>query len=241
MSIEELAREATRQYRTTQEMVTGALRKGILSGALEGGQALRQRDLAKEFGVSRIPVREALRQLEGEGLVIFSPYRGATVSDLSYEEVGEICKIKRALETLALREAVPNYGEEDLHLAGEILDQADSEERGAEYAELSRRFHAALYAPAGLPRLLTVLQPLDVTFDRYVRLYLEVMHTKERAQEEHRRILNFCEERDVEGAVRALDDHITGTVDRIQAYLEKERAQSPPALSRQRGGENRSA
>lgn len=219
-------------------MVTGALRKGILSGALEGGRPLRQRDIAKEFGVSRIPVREALRQLEGEGLVVFSPYRGATVSDLSYEEVAEVCKIKRALETLALREAVPNYTEEDLRLAGEILDQADTEERGAEYAELSRRFHAALYAPAGLPRLLTVLQPVDVTFDRYVRLYLEVMHTKVQAQEEHRRILSFCERGNAEAAVTALDDHITSTVGRIQAYLENERSESTLTRSRRRGGEN---
>ena len=240
MNIKGLAAEATRQYKTTQEMITGALRKGILSGVLESGQPLRQRDLAKEFGVSRIPVREALRQLEGEGLVTFSPYRGATVSDLSYEEVAEVCEIKRALETMALRAAVPNQTEEDLRLAEELLDQADSEERGAEYAELSRRFHSTLYAPAELPRLLTVLQPLDVTFDRYVRIYLEVMHTKEQAQKEHRLILASCRNGDTEASVRALDDHITSTVKRIQTYLEKERAKSP-LVYRHLDGDNTSA
>lgn len=237
--MEDLAREASRQYRTTHEMVTGALRKGILSGTLEGGRPLRQRDIAREFGVSRIPVREALRQLEGEGLVTFSPYRGATVSALSFEEVAEICKIKRALETLALREAVPRFTEEDLRQAEEILDQADVEERGAEYAELSRRFHSTLYAPAGLPRLMTVLQPLDVTFDRYVRIYLEIMHTKGPAQEEHRRILKFCAKGDADAAVRTLEDHITNTVERIQAYLEKERLEPP--RSQGHSGRDRSA
>jgi DNA-binding GntR family transcriptional regulator len=151
------------------------------------------REIAKEFGVSSIPVREALRRLEGEGLVTFNAYRGATVSELSYEEVSEICEIKLALEPLALRLAMPNYTEYDLPLAEEILDQADSAETGADYAELSRRFHSVLYAPAGRPRLLAILQPLDSTFDRYVRMYLEVMHTKAQAQEQHRKILEFLQ------------------------------------------------
>jgi DNA-binding GntR family transcriptional regulator len=229
VSIRELALEAAGRNKTTHEIVADALRKGILGGVLEGGQPLRQRDIAKEFGVSSIPVREALRQLEGEGLVTFNPYRGATVSELSYEEVSEICEIKLALEPLALRLAVPNYTEDDLHLAKETLDQADSAETGADYAELSRRFHSVLYAPAGRPRLLAILQPLDTAFDRYVRIYLEVMHTKAQAQEEHRKILECCKQRDADAAVRALEEHITSTADRIQAYLEKEKPESTVA------------
>jgi DNA-binding GntR family transcriptional regulator len=114
MSMRDLASEAGQRYRTTQAMVAGGLRQGILSGALGGGRPLRQDEIAREFGVSRIPVREALRQLEGEGLVTFYPHRGATVSELSYEEATEIGEIRASSETLALKRALPNMTEEDL-------------------------------------------------------------------------------------------------------------------------------
>jgi DNA-binding GntR family transcriptional regulator len=107
MSMRDLASEAGQRYRTTQAMVAGGLRQGILSGALGGGRPLRQDEIAREFGVSRIPVREALRQLEGEGLVTFYPHRGATVSELPYEEATEIGEIRASSETLALKRALP--------------------------------------------------------------------------------------------------------------------------------------
>ncbi len=127
MDLDELAADAAKQYRTTPTMVADILREAILAGALKGGQPLRQEDLATKFRLSRGPVREALRQLEGEGLITFSPHRGAVVSELSLAEVQEICDIRIALETAALRFAIPHLSEDVLKRAEEILDEADQQ------------------------------------------------------------------------------------------------------------------
>lgn len=212
-------------------MVAGGLRQGIVNGALEGGRPLRQDEIAREFGVSRIPVREALRQLEGEGLVTFYPHRGATVSELYYEEAMEIGEIRASLETLALRRALPNMTEEDLQRAEEVLDLADSEVTGAEYAQLNRRFHEVLYAPSRRHRLLAMLGPLHTTFDRYIRVYFEVMKHRSVAQQEHRRILELCRRKDADAAVEALERHIRNAVEDVLLYLEQEKeteAEAPP-------------
>jgi DNA-binding transcriptional regulator YhcF (GntR family) len=90
-----------------QAMIAGELREGILSGVLKGGQPLRQTEIAERFRVSRILVREALRQLEGEGLISFYPHPGMVVSELSYEEAREISEIRVALETMTIRKVIP--------------------------------------------------------------------------------------------------------------------------------------
>ena len=122
----ELALKASNRHRTAQDMVAEGLRQGILNGVLESGQPLRQEQIAGDFGVSKSPVREALRQLAGEGLVTFSPHRGAVVSKISYEEAREITEIRISLESLALRLAVPNITEEDLEQVEEVFRLAGS-------------------------------------------------------------------------------------------------------------------
>src|SRR5690348_3005760 len=109
-----------------------AIRERILSGAYVEGEQLRQDALAAELGVSRIPVREALRQLEAEGLVTFSPHRGAVVSSFSVTEIEELFDLRAMLESDLLRRSVPHLTDEDFHRAAEILDDfeaARSEER----------------------------------------------------------------------------------------------------------------
>ena len=103
----ELARITSRRYNGAQDMVTDALREAISRGMLKGGQQLKQEVIADRFGISKIPVREALKQLEGEGLVTFYPRRGAVVAELSYGEVQEVGEIRAALESLALGWAMP--------------------------------------------------------------------------------------------------------------------------------------
>src|SRR5919204_6551984 len=127
MSISELDTEAVRRRRTTPGMVADVLRDAIMRGVLKGGQPLRQDELAAQFGLSRIPVREALRQLEGEGLVTVNPHRGAVVSTLSSDELQEVCEIRSALETMALRLAIPHLDEEALARAEAILVETDRE------------------------------------------------------------------------------------------------------------------
>lgn len=221
MGIQDLALDEVRRYRTTQDMVTGELRKGILNGVLAGGEPLRQEDIAERFGVSRIPVREALRRLEGEGMVSFYPHRGAVVSELSYAEAREIAEIRAALEPAAIRRAVPALTEEDLDRAREVLEVIDREEDlASRWGDLNWRFHSTLYAPAQRPRLLSLIEAQHVAFDRYIRVHLALTDYV-KPQREHYELLELCRKRDAEAAAALVVRHVQGTSDVLYDHLER--------------------
>ena len=204
-----LGLRASDRHRTAQDMVAEGLRRGILSGALESGQPLRQEQIAKDFEVSAVPVREALRQLAGEGLVTLSPNRGARVSKVSYEEAKEITEIRVALESLALRLSVPNMTEDDFRRAEKVLDLWDAEEDPATFAALNWRFHTVLYEPARQPRLMTMIRSLHASFDLYAGKYSAAwMSLKVPAQQQHRQIVEECRRGDAEAATVILERNI---------------------------------
>jgi DNA-binding GntR family transcriptional regulator len=222
MNMGELALKASNRHRTAQDMVAEGLRQGILNGVLESGQPLRQEQIAGDFGVSKSPVREALRQLAGEGLVTFSPHRGAVVSKISYEEAREITEIRISLESLALRLAVPNITEEDLEQVEDVFRLAGSEEDISRYANLCWKFHEILCAFAGRSRLQNMIESLHATYDLYVRVSSrEVMRNKARSQRQHREILDACRSKDADAAVKALEDNIWSAFEEILAHMER--------------------
>lgn len=200
-------------------MVVGGLRDAILSGVLAGGQQIRQDEIAEQFGVSRMPVREALRQLEGEGMVAFYPHRGAVVSELSYEEVVEITELRLLLEASALRKAFQSLGKEEFARAQEVLEQIDHEEDlGSRWGELNWRFHATLFAPAGRPRLLDLIKAQHTSFERYIRVHL-TLSDYEKPQREHYELLELCRENDLEAALELLSNHIGDTSEILLNHL----------------------
>jgi DNA-binding GntR family transcriptional regulator len=228
MSISELDTEAVRRRRTTPGMVADVLRDAIMRGVLRGGQPLRQDELAAQFGLSRIPVREALRQLEGEGLVTVNPHRGAVVSTLSSDELQEICEIRGALETMALRLAIPHLDEETLAHAEAILVETDRETDVLEHwSKNNWRFHSTLYLPAHRPRLLAMIKNLHDTIDRYLRLHVSILNYKAKGQEEHWQLLDACRRRDTAAAVALLEQHIQTVAVLLAAYLPQDHG-SPP-------------
>ena len=228
MSISELDTEAVRRRRTTPGMVADVLRDAIMRGVLKGGQPLRQDELAAQFGLSRIPVREALRQLEGEGLVTVNPHRGAVVSTLSSDELQEICEIRSALETMALRLAIPHLDEETLAHAEAILVETDRETDVLEHwSKNNWRFHSTLYLPAHRPRLLAMIKNLHDTIDRYLRLHVSILNYKAKGQEEHWQLLDACRRRDTAAAVALLEQHIQTVAVLLAAYLPQDHG-SPP-------------
>lgn len=221
MDLSEIAANTASRYRTTQSMVTAGLRDAIVSGVVKEGQALRQVDIAEQFGVSKSPVREALRQLEGEGLVTFHAHRGAVVAELSCEEMLEGSEIRIALETLALKKAVPNQTEDDLRRAEDILDLIDREaDVTLRWGELNRRFHAVLYTPADRPNLLELIRVQQARFDRYVRVFLTVADYAVRGQEEHRQLLAACKRGDADLAVRLHSEHIDNISKTLLAFFD---------------------
>ena len=223
MVMSKLAERASRQHRTAQDMVADGLRRGILSGALVSGQPLRQEQIAKDFEVSTVPVREALRQLAGEGLVTLSPNRGARVSKVSYEEAKEITEIRIALEALALKLSIPNMAEEDFRRAEEILYLCDAEEDPAAYAALNWRLHRAFCEPAHQPRLMTMIRSLHASFDLYARRYPAAwMSLKVPAQQKHRQILEACRRGDATAAAVALEHDIRAGFLEIARHMEQQ-------------------
>lgn len=233
-TLRKLAAAAQARYRTSQEMITETLRTAILRGLLPGGTVLRQDRLGTQFGVSRIPVREALRQLDAEGLVVVKPHRGAVVAELSPAEVGEIYEMRIALEQLALRLAIPHRTDADVKRAERVLAALDAVTDLERWSELNLEFHRTLYAPANRPRLFALIHSLRANVDRYARIYISVMKRKATSQQEHRRILEAYRQRDTSGALAALEEHLGRAYTELAAYLRREREGSSSRASRGR-------
>ena len=199
------------ERKTVTDQVLEALRERILRGDFPEGAPLRQDALATELGVSRIPVREALRQLEAEGLVQFSPHCGAVVSVLSLGEIEELFELRALLESELIRITIPLLTAEDLERAGAILDayEAAFERRDiAEWGALNWRFHSTLLSAADRPLTLSVLSNLHNQSDRYMRMQLALTHGEDRATGEHRAILAAAKAGDAELASRLLRAHV---------------------------------
>jgi DNA-binding GntR family transcriptional regulator len=214
------------QRQTLTSMTLDALRERILHGTYPEGEPLRQDALAEELGVSRIPVREALRQLEAEGLVTFNPHRGAVVSTLSLGEIEELFELRSQIETDLLRRAMPNVTNEDVTRAKEILDAYETALRNGEVASwgaMNWQFHSTIYAPADRPFTMGVAQKLHQQCDRYLRMQLELTHGETRANDEHRGILAAVRKRDAKRAVQLLRDHIVGAGVLLRDFLAQER------------------
>jgi DNA-binding GntR family transcriptional regulator len=196
---------------STPDAVREALRLAISAGELAPGFQLRQDELAQRFGTSRIPVREALRQLEAEGFVTIQPNRGAVVSDLSVDEVVELLEIRIALECHALRLAIPAMGEVDLDEARKILRSYDKEPDPENWGAFNWSFHRALYAPCNRPRLLVMIEANYGHVNRFTRALVSRATGKERPQREHYQLLELCRDGEIEKAVRLLREHIEQT------------------------------
>lgn len=199
------------QIKTTADTIANSLREEILRGELEVSQGLRQDKIARKYGVSPIPVREALFQLAEEGLVAFFPNRGAFVSPLSATELFEIYAMRTALELLALEHAIPNLTEASLARAESLIAQMDAEKDICNWGELNWEFHATLYQPADLPRLMRTLRRLHVNVIRYMVsnvLDPDEIEYSSHNQSEHRQILAACRQRDTEIASILLRRHL---------------------------------
>jgi DNA-binding GntR family transcriptional regulator len=226
------------QRQTVASLTLDAIRDGILHGNYAEGEPLRQDALADELGVSRIPIREALRQLEAEGLVTFSPHRGAIVSSLSLEEIEEVFDLRTMIEPDLMRRAMPRLTTYQLDQADEVLDRyAVALRTGdvAKWGELNWQFHATLYAPAERPVSMGIVQRLHQQSDRYLRMQLALTHGETRARHEHRAIAAAARKGDGAKAQRLLREHILGAGRALVSFLERERAQ------RGQGGDDRSA
>ena len=214
---------------TVASLALEAIRERILRGEYAEGTALRQDAIAAELGVSRIPVREALRQLETEGLVTLNPHVGAVVSTLSLAEVKELFDLRALIEADLLRRATPLINREDLARAEEILTRYETaleQEDVALWGLLNWEFHSALYTPAKQPLTMGVVQNLQNQSDRYFRLQLALTNAKRRANEEHRALLEAVGDGEAAHACSILTAHILGAGRSLLDFLREHRENS---------------
>jgi DNA-binding GntR family transcriptional regulator len=217
---------------TLTSMTADAIRERILRGHYAEASPLRQDAIAAELGVSRIPVREALRHLEAEGLVIFNPHRGAVVSTLSLKQIRELFELRAEIEGDLIRRAVPRMTAEDHARAAETLDAYDLALRTGQvglWGALNWQFHSALYAPADRGLTMSIVQKLHQHSDRYLRMQLALTHGELRARHEHRAIAVAARKGDAVRASRLLREHILGAGRALLSFLEAEHAQRASA------------
>ncbi len=207
------------KLRAKPESLVDRLRREILRGGLEPGLPLRQDEIAARYGVSKIPVREALLQLVAEGLVVLQPNRGFTIAGLQPQEAEEILEIRAVLECQAMRDAMPKMTDADVGRAAVILDQAEATDALDRWSDLNWEFHAALYAPAKRKRLLDLIRQVSNPTDRYIRVLISNANYRGRAEREHRAILSACDVRNAEAAAALLDQHIRQTGVLLAAFL----------------------
>lgn len=202
-------------------IIATSLRNEILHGQMRSGQPLRQDEIAARFGVSKIPVREALVTLSAEGLVTFIRNRGAFVSFLSAAEADELYFMRIALETAILQRAIPHLTIAALDHAAAVLEQIDHESNIIHWSGLNWEFHQTLYRPAGLPNLLQQIKTLHVNLSRYLVLYLSEMDFQSVSQIEHRALLHACRQGAVSNAHQLLTKHLQSASLQLTTFLSR--------------------
>lgn len=206
-------------HKTRTQVVVEVLRERILSGDIIAGKPLRQSALAAELNVSRIPIREALLQLEAEGLVKFEAHKGATAAVLSSSQIRELFDLRALLEVELLKRSIvnmtPSHIETSRQMLKELEDSSHLENSSNLWSELHTQFHASLYEAANRPNTMEMVQNLNSNCDRYIRLFLVQIGAVPQAAEQHRELLKLCEVGDINGACSLLSEHILGSSQRL--------------------------
>jgi len=214
------------KYRTMQEIAYDAIRDGILAGRHAPGQRLIADELAKELGVSRMPVREALHRLEVAGLVTITPHRGAVVSALSEAECIEIYHVRAVLDGLATRLATPHLTEVDhARLATLLAEMAAGVEAKdpQRVLNVNREFHLVIWSAARAPRLRDLLENLYDSSQRFRNISVLIPGRLDQITHEHRLIAEALVRGDAAAAEQYANEHHEGTARRLLAAMDGRR------------------
>jgi DNA-binding GntR family transcriptional regulator len=202
------------------QVATRYLREAILEGRLRAGARIRQEAVARELGTSRIPVREALHQLENEGLVNLIPRSGARVARLDFAESAEVYRIREELEPLAIAQSAPRLSDTQLAQLRDLMLQIERSDDPGVWLLLDRRFHLASYAAAPMPRLLKMIENFWNSTQQYRRIYYGLIASERQASAapalppthvDHQLLLDALQRRDPVDAAGVLRMHIRRT------------------------------
>jgi DNA-binding GntR family transcriptional regulator len=211
--------------RTVAGLVAERLRGDIVAGTLQAGSRLRQVELARRFGVSTTPVREALATLQREGLVRLHPQRGAVVFLPTVDDLREHYEIRGALEGLAAAKAAERFEPAWAAPLERLLDEMREAPAAPRYLELNQRFHTGVYVHSGRPQLVDMIAALRDASSAYLHIYRAADDFPvARLDAEHRGILEACVARDPQRAAEAARTHLERTVEHVASRLAE-----PPA------------
>ncbi len=216
-------------YRTMQEIVYDTIRDAILSGRYPPGRRLIADDLAKDVGVSRMPVREALHRLEAAGLVAMTPHRGAVVSELSESEIVEIYHIRAVLDGLATRLAAHHLTGREHERLNAFLDKMEIAAKAKDLEKVlrvNRDFHRFIWHAAHAPRLHSLLENLYDASQRFRNISVLIPGRLDQITQEHRLIAQALARGDVATAEHYAIEHHEGTARRLLTSIEEKREQA---------------
>lgn len=216
---------------STEEAITGStindevcdrLRRWITSGTLLPGARISLRSIADTFGVSTTPVREALRKLQSEGLVVFER-RSVTVTNLSREQVHEVFQIRLRLEQLASEWAIDQVGVDDMADLEDILSRMEQPGLQAQaWRDLNQDFHRRFYDCARSPHLLELIRNMWNKIEPYMAIYASTVEDFNEAHRQHQRILQHIRARNLSALLVELADHINYTEQTVVVALNQE-------------------
>jgi DNA-binding GntR family transcriptional regulator len=207
-----------RDRKTASDHIADALRKAILTGALPDGAVLNQVTTAHHFGVSRVPVREAMRQLQAEGLISAEAHRQPVVRSLSIETIAEMCELRALIEEYLIERAIPNVDEDLLQQLSEISARMNRVTEHREWLRMNGEFHSLLYRSTNATIAIEMAEGLRGRVERYLSLWSrgEGMKRSAEAGREHQLILELVRSRNVAGAREQVHKHIMRTLQRIR-------------------------
>lgn len=211
------------EYTPLRDVVFNTLRQAIIKGDLKPGERLLEIQLADKLGVSRTPVREAIRKLELEGLVTMVPRRGTTVLGITKKHLKDVLEIRSALEELALelacRRVTPEQYEELVRLEA-LLEAKQDSDNAFELSDIDEKFHEQIYQATNNPRLIQLLANLREQMYRYRLEYMKAKDKRPRLIQEHQQIIKALKNNDSKAGRKAIYDHIVNQANAILSTLE---------------------
>ena len=213
------------EYLPLRDVVFNTLRQAILRGELKPGERLMEIALANRLGVSRTPVREAIRMLELEGLVIMIPRKGAQVAQVTEQDLNDVLEVRLGLEELAVRFACERITDEEikeLGLAVKEFEKKMREDDLSAQAEADVKFHEIIYGATHNRRLVQIINNIREQMYRYRIEYLKDVESRKTLVKEHYEICDALNHRDAEGAVEKMCIHIKNQQEAIRRSLENE-------------------
>ena len=216
------------EYLPLRDVVFNTLRQAILKGELKPGERLMEIALAERLGVSRTPIREAMRKLEQEGLVVMIPRRGAQVANITEKDLNDVLEVRIALENVAIEKACARMTEEEMRrlwLAAKEFEHTIAEGNLVKLAEADVAFQEVIYQASDNKRLIQVLNNMREQIYRYRVEYLKEGETRDVLVKEHEELTKAIRERDVERAKQLSFQHIENQRMAIMRSIEAEDAE----------------